>query len=324
MLASGAVGLWWWQPPRVVVVRPTRGPAVQAVYATGTVEATIMLPIAPRSAARLAELDADEGQTVTKGEVLARLEDQDLAQALAQLRSQEASTRRDYERSATLVQRGLIAQSIYDHARSDWQAARAASARAAAEVAFLRLVAPADGVVIHRDGEIGQLIPVNQAVFWIAVDSPPRVSAEVDEEDIARVQTGQEVLIRADAFPGRVFRGVVQRITPKGDPVARSYRVRIGLAETTPLRIGMTAETNIVVRKDEHALLLPPGAIEADRVFRVRDGRLEARPVAIGAKGAEAVEILAGVAEDDWVVAAADASLREGEAVRAVPAPAPP
>jgi len=141
----------------------------------------------------------------------------------------------------------------------------------------------------------------------------------VDEEDIARVAIGQEVLIRADAFPGRIFRGAVNSITPKGDPVARSYRVRVTFSEPTPLLIGMTTETNIVVRKTDDALLLPPSALQNGRVWRVRDGRLEARSVKAGASGAERVEILEGVAEGDAIVAVPGADLRAGTRVRTQP-----
>ena len=318
-----ALAAWWRLPAAFEVVHPWRGAAVQAVYATGTVESTVMLPIAARIAARLAELGVDEGQQVHKGDVLGRLEDADLKHALAQLRSQEAFAKADYERNAALAKSGLVAKSVFERSRSDWRAASAASARAAAEMEFALLVAPADGVIIHRDGEIGQLIPANHAVFWLAVDSPLRISSEVDEEDIARVQPGQEVLIRADAFPGSIFHGHVQSITPKGDPVARSYRVRVGLDAATPLLIGMTAETNIVIRKDDNALLVPPGAVQSNRIWRVRDGKLEARSVKLGASGTNAVEIIDGVAPSDLVVAAPDASLRDGERVRSVLRQAP-
>ena len=318
LVLAGVAGLVWRValPPKVVVVHPTRGPAVQAVYATGTVESSVMMPIAARVAARLVELDSDEGRQVHKGEVLGRLEDTDLRNALAQLRSQEAFARREYERNAALEKAGLVARAAFDRSRSDWLAASAASAKAAAEVEYAQLVAPADGTVIHRDGEIGQLIPVNQAVFWISVDSPLRISAEVDEEDIARVRVGQEVLIRTDAFPERIFHGKVQSITPKGDAVARSYRVRVGFTEATPLMIGMTAESNIVVRKADSALLLPPSAIQKEHVWRVHDGKVESRAVSIGANGANAVEILSGLDPVDTVVLAPDANLREGKAVR--------
>lgn len=314
---AAAVGAWLWLPPAVAVVHPLRGPAVEAVYATGTVEPSVMLPIAARLPGLLVELDADEGQRVHKGQQLGRVEDTDLVNALAQLRSQEAFAKDDYERDAALLKRGLIARSIHDKARTDWQAAAAASAKAAAELGYARLLAPADGTVIHRDGEVGELIAATQVVFWVAVDSPPRISAEVDEEDIARVAPGQAVLIRADAFPGRVFHGRVQSITPKGDPTARSYRVRIGFSEPVPLLTGMTAETNIVTRENPDALLLPASAVVAGRVWCVRDGRLAAQPVELGAHGDQRVEIVQGVGAADSVVAEPPDWARAGRRVRA-------
>lgn len=323
LLACAAVvaGIAMLLPPRVVVVHATRGPAVQAVYATGTVESTIMLPIAARLTARLAQLDADEGMRVVRGQLLGRLEDTDLRNALAQLRSQEAFARQDYLRNEALARRGTVSKSDYDKARSVWLAASAASTRAAAELDFAKLVAPADGIVIQRDGEVGQMIPLNQAVFWIAVDSPLRIAAQVDEEDIARVKPGQDVLLRADALPGRVLHGTVQTVTPKGDPVARGYRVRIGLTRDTPLMIGMTVEVNIVIRQDDHALLLPPSAVAGGRVWCVRDGRVEPRTVTTGASGSQQVEIMSGIGVDDLVVLRPDPSLRAGTRVRAALAP---
>ena len=74
---------------------------------------------------------------------------------------------------------------------------------------------------------------------------------EIDEEDIPLVSPGQQVLIGADAFPDRVFEGRVQEITPKGDPIARSFRVRIALSGDTPLRTGMTADCNILIDRRE-------------------------------------------------------------------------
>ena len=92
----------------------------------------------------------------------------------------------------------------------------------------------------------------------------------MDEEDIPLVTVGQPVLIKADAFPGRILDGTVAEITPKGDPVNKSYRVRIGLPPDTPLMIGMTVESNIVVRREDAALLVPQAA---SRDGRLRRGR---------------------------------------------------
>ena len=320
-LSTGAAAVYWLSaPPSVTVVHPRRGPAVQAVYATGTVEPTVMVPISAHSTARLVELNVDEGQTVAKGQVLARLEDDDLRRAVEVTEAEERYTKAELDRLGVLVGRQVVARSAYERARADWEKARAAAARAAAEAGYLQLVAPAGGTVIRRDGEIGQLIGANQTVFWLYSNAPLRISAEVDEEDIAQVRAGQQVLIRSDALPGQTFHGQVQAVTPKGDPVARSYRVRISLTADTPLMIGMTTENNIVLRQSDDALLVPAGSVQQDTVWRVEDGRVSPQKVKIGAKGATEVEILDGVGEGDWVVAGPSPRLTAGQQVHAVPA----
>jgi len=308
------VGRLWGAP--LETVHPVRGRAVQAVYATGTVEATVMMPIAARSPARLMQLNVDEGSQVSAGETLAQLEDEDLQRTLDQLQAQERLAKAEYERNVSLARRKVVSRDAFDRARSNWDAAKAAVAKATAEANFMKLVAPADGDIIRRDGEIGQMIPANQPIFWLACCAPLRISTEVDEEDIARVAPGQVVLIRADAFPGQIFRGTVQTITPKGDPVSRSYRVRVGFAGDTPLKIGMTAETNIIIRESENALLLPASTVQDEKIWRVEDGHLAHAPVSIGARGPQQIEILDGVKLNDLVVVRPDGKLVEGRRVR--------
>lgn len=316
LLVGGWAAFRWLRGDSVEVIQPHLGLAVQAVYATGTVEPSVMLPIAPRIAARLMALHVDEGVTVKKDQLLARMEDEDLRQKIREAQAREAFAKHEFERMQTLLKQNVISRTEHDRARAEWETAEAAVARAAAESDFMKLVAPADGRIIRRDGEVGQLIPANQPVFWLSCCSPLRISAEVDEEDIALVQPGQKVLIRADAFPEQTYEGVVQNITPKGDPVSRSYRVRIGFSETTPLMIGMTAETNIIIRETTEALLLPSGAVIQGNVWQVEEDKLVKRKVAIGAKGIKETEILSGIEADDVIVLKPKAELEEGLKVR--------
>lgn len=324
LACAAAVGLYWfWLPPTIQVLLPRRGPAVQAVYATGTVEPSIMVPIAARSAARLVELRADEGSVVTKGQLLARLENDDLRRAVDVAEAEERYTKAQLDRATQLIEREVTARSVYDRAKADWEKAKATRERAAVEAGYLNLVAPADGTVIRRDGEIGQMIGANQNIFWISCCAPLRISAEVDEEDIAQVRPEQRVLIRSDAFPGQVFEGRVQTVTPKGDPVARTYRVRVSLPGDTPLMIGMTAETNIVLRQSERALLIPASAVRQETLWRIRDGALSQAHVTLGAKSAAEVEVISGMSDGDMIVAAPVAGLKVGQKVRPVMAPTP-
>lgn len=333
-LAVVAIVLAWklLAPATLAVVQPSRGPAVEAVYATGLVEPTLEIRIAPRAAGRIVELLADEGDEVHKGQPLARIEDADLQSAAAELAARFDYAQSQYRRNLELRRSGVVSPDAVERSRTDLVAARAALKRAQDQLGYVHLVAPSDGRIIRRDGEVGEFIPVNQTVFYIAGTgagagtgpAPLRINADVDEEDVPRIALGLPVLIRADAFPDSSFRGHVDQITPRGDPVTRSYRVRVALDETTPLQIGMTAEANIVVVERKDALLLPSSAIADGRVWEVRDGRLFSREVTIGAVGSQRTEIRAGLAGGEWIVVQPPEDLSAGSRVRARKPAGPP
>lgn len=315
-IATGGSLAWWWtRAPTVAVTRPHRGLAVQAVYATGTVEPVVMMPIAPRIGARIVSLDVDEGAIVHKGQVLAHLESTDVRNTVAQLAAQEEFARRDLARYAAMVDRGIIARQIYDRAKANFDAAHAATVAARAQAGYMTLVAPADGRVIQRDGEVGQFLPINQPLYWLSCLSRLRISAAVDEEDISLIRLGQKVLVRADAFPGRIFDARVQEITPKGDPIARSYRVRIAFEYETPMQIGMTAEANIITHESTNALLVPSTAVKNGYAWIVEGGQLHRRQVRLGVSGRDQVEIRSGLSTNDVIVADAEPVFSDGQHV---------
>jgi len=178
----------------------------------------------------------------------------------------------------------------------------------------MQLVSPGECIVIQRDGEIGQYIAANTPVFWISCNRQFRISAQIDEEDVPLVRRGEDVLIRADAFPNHVFDGKVTSITPRGDPIGRSYRVRIELPPSSPLQIGMTTEANIVARDNLHAILLPETAISEGAVYSVANGNMVRVPVVTGAKNSGWVEIVKGIGPEELVVKnAADAPLASAQ-----------
>jgi RND family efflux transporter MFP subunit len=324
VLAAGGALAWWRVGPLAVeVVAPHRGVAVEGIYATGTVEPTVMLPIAPRVAGRIVSLASDEGRQVRKGEALARLESQDLDSTVDELAARARYAHVEYERFQALVKRGVAAATDLDRTRADAEAADASLARARAQRNFMVLTAPAAGLVIRRDGEVGQFIPVGQPVFYLSCCAPLRVTADVDEEDIPKVKVGMKVVLRADALPSRSFDGEVAEVTPKGDPVARTYRVRIALADPDAFSVGMTVDANLIVAVREHALLVPTSALGNGAVWLVRDGRLVRQPVQAGVTSAAQTEITGGLADDARLVAVPTEALREGRRARSREAPAP-
>lgn len=318
VLLGAAGGAAWWlaRPPLVQTAEVVTGPAVEAVYATGTVEPVIWARIGPVARGRLITLAAEEGQRVRPGDVLARLDD-----TVAQAQVQEAEARaiflrEDAARLRTLAAREIVARAALERAESEARAAEAIVEAARRRLDDNVLRAPMGGVVLRRDGEIGEVVDTMDTIFVVGEKRPLRITAEVDEQDITRIEPGQRALVKADAFPGRALEGRLAEITPKGDPRLKVYRVRIALPEDTPLLIGMTVEANIIVREEPRALLVPAASVRDGAVF-VLDGAMVRRvPVALGVQGPLRVEVRAGLEPGMRVVSDPPAALADGARVR--------
>jgi RND family efflux transporter MFP subunit len=301
--------------PEVRLVRPTVGPAVHAVYATGVVEPEIWAAVAPLDGGRIVAIDVFENTDVAAGEPLARLDDAEARAVIDELEARRDFLEKEAERTRNLLERGVISEKSNQQAVSELREVLAAIAGAKVRRDHLILRAPISGTVLRRDGEIGEVVERGEVVFWVGAPRPLRIEAEVDEEDIPLVRPGQTVKIKADAFPGRALAGVVDEITPKGDPVNKSFRVRIALPDETPLMTGMTAETNIVVAERSGALLVPTNALLNGAVWTVADGRAVRTAVETGITGQAWTEITAGLDPDQAVIAEVPPDLADGDAV---------
>lgn len=305
------------RPPSVETAPITRGEAVDVVYATGVVDYVRQARIAPIVTAPIYRVFAEEGQAVRRGALLAQLEDGPQRGTVAQLEAQASTARLAAARVQTLHQRGFASRAAWDEARGLRDAALAAAQSARARLADYAITAPFAGTVLRRDAEPGDLASPSRVLFVVADESSLRITAELDERDIARVQRGQGALIRADAFPGESFDAEVTEVTPQGDAATRVFRVRLGLDPQSPLRAGMTVEANIISGRRENALLAPATAVREDVIWVVADGRVERRTIVRGATGGERIEVVEGVSEGERVVLNPSESLRNGRRVRA-------
>ena len=146
-------GVWMLGGPRTVsVVSPERGRAVQAVYATGTVEPGIAIRIATQLPGRIAALKADEGDDVKAGDVLLRLDDRELRASTAELEARAQYAEQQFQRVEALVKQGWSTRDRLDQARAERDASRNAARRARNQLSFMTLNAPADGRII-RSGD---------------------------------------------------------------------------------------------------------------------------------------------------------------------------
>lgn len=325
LLALVAAAAWWrlGRGVEVTTVAPTRGTAVEIVYATGAVEPVQWAKVASLIRDRIVELCDCEGEPVKQGDVLARLEDREQRAQLQELKAREEFAKRELARVTELINRNAATTQSYERASMDLRSVQALIAVQEEKLADYLIRAPIDGIVLRRDGEVGEIAETGQVLFRVGMPKPLQVVAEVNEEDIPRVALGQAVLFRTDAFPDRRLEGKVREITPMGDPAAKTYRIRIALPDDTPLHIGMSVECNVVTREKPGALLVPADAVQGATLFVVEGDRARRREVAVGIRGTRMVEVLSGLAEDARVVSPAPGGLADGARVRATPRSAP-
>jgi membrane fusion protein, multidrug efflux system len=108
----------------------------------------------------------------------------------------------------------------------------------------------------------------------------------------------------------------VKQITPAGDPVSKTFRVRVGLPDDTPLRVGMSVEANIVSREKMDVILVPANAVINNSLLIIENSRAYLRKVGIGIRGTGFVEIIDGASEGELVASPATSNIKDGSRVR--------
>jgi membrane fusion protein (multidrug efflux system) len=326
LAAAIGAGTWWWRigrGPEVTAVAPWRGTAVEIVYATGAVEPVRWAKVTSLIGGRIVEFCDCEGKLVARGDVLVRLDDREQRAQLHELRAREDFAKREVGRVTELIGRGSATIQAHERASTDMRMIQGLISVQMEKLDNYTIAAPMDGVVLRRDGEVGEIVDVGQILFRVGVPKPLQVVAEVNEEDIPRVKVGHTVLLRSDAFVGQSLTGKVREMTPAGDPVAKTYRIRIALPDDTPLQVGMSVEANVVTREKPGALLIPADAVQGTAVFVVADKQVFKRDVSIGIRGTRAIEIVSGLQEGELVASPAGAELTDGRSVRVKARPLP-
>ena len=321
LLAAGGAYARFGRGPLVTAAPAARGTAAEIVYATGGVEPVVWAKVASVVRDRIIDICRCEGTQVKKGDVLARLDARDIEAGLKELKAREQFLVNEMSRVSQLIAKGAATTQAFERAGMDLQTVQGLIAVQTEKIADYTIVAPMDGMVLRRDGEVGEIAESGQILFRIGVPKPLQVVAEVNEEDIPRVALGQVALFRTDAFPGRRLEGTVAEITPMGDVNAKTFRVKMALPDDTPLKPGMSVEANIVTREKANALLVAADAVQGNAVFVVDGSRIKKRAVTIGIRGTRAVEVLDGLKEGERVASPATAALTDGARVRVQAAP---
>lgn len=342
LVAVVAGGLAWRAAavPEVPAVSVRSGPLVRSLLFTARVATASRVEVGATLTGRVEAVAVREGDAVRPGQALVTLERAELAAALAQAQASErqaAAVQRnaaaELTRAQELVQRGFLSASRLDEARraEEVAQAQAALARSAVQAAQVRLAqtvvaAPSAARVLARQVEPGQIVSPGRALLTLALAGPVELVAQVDERYVAQLRPGQAAQVEADAFPGQPFTAQVQSLAPLVDAQRGSLEVKLAVPGEVPafLREDMTLSVQVETARRERTRVLPAAAVagprEADTgsVRVVQDGRVQTRPVRLGLRTLDEVEVLDGLAEGDTVLLAEGPA--DGARVRPVPA----
>lgn len=235
-----------------------------------------------------------------------------------------ARAQRDAARVQALAQRREGSETVATEAQR--QVASAALGAARARLAEATLRAPADGQVILRAVEPGQIVQPGRPLLTLAIDGPTELVAPVDERFLAQLRPGQRARVLADAYPERPFEARLLRLAPAVDAQRGAVEVHFVPEGPRPdfLREDMTLSVEVVTGERAAARVLPLRALrgngeagDRDRatVLVLQDGRARERAVRLGLRTLEQVEIADGLAEGDTVLL--DPAVAPGTRVRA-------
>jgi membrane fusion protein (multidrug efflux system) len=323
-----------------VEVAATKRAEMAAIY-TGTapVEAERKAFVMPKVKGEIRSVLADEGQRVREGEVLARLDGDQLRLEVALAAATMRKLERDYQRNVELQDKGLISAVSLDNLKYELEAAKASWELAQLQLSYTNIRSPIRGTVTQRLDvvkvgntvtPVGGVIESADSSLFVVEDLDSLIlRVNVPERELAKLSVGQLAELSFDAVPGRSFAGQIALISPYVDSATATFGVRIRVTETGGLlRPGMFARVAIVYERKPDALQIPRTALlDGDgppKVFVVQDGKAAERAVSLGLSNGAMIEVVEGLKDGEQVVVVGQGAVKPGAAVRIVNTPARP
>ncbi len=274
-------------------------------------------------------------------------------QALRQAEINLTNAKRQYQRTKELSAKGFISDSQLDEASKNLNLAESQVRSARLQVADNRpagstsrqaqmllqqaraslqavlaifehssIKAPADGILIARNVERGDVVQPGKALMVLSPTGETQLVVQIDEKNLSLLAFGQKALASADAYPLETFPAELVYINPAVDPQRGSLEIKLRVpSPPSYLRQDMTVSVDIEVARKANTLVLPTAAIRDSAtkqpwVMRVEAGRARRQPVKLGLRGATKAEILQGLSAGDVVLSDSAGNPAEGRSVR--------
>jgi len=290
---------------------------------TATLEPEKKVDILAKMADEVANIRVEEGDVVTKGQLLCRLNDNEQKVALAGAEINRDQRKADFDRIESMYKQTLISETEFLESKYQYELAVNAYEAASVRYEYTRIRAPFDGVITERLVDVGENVAVGTRLFVLADTDPLRMSMYLPEAEVKTIRKGQVVYIVPDANPDKRFSGTVVRVAPEVDQRTGTIKVT---AETRGGGIpGSFVRVRIVTDTRPSTLTLPRRGVVSDAgdrfVFVAEADTVRKVEVLVGYEDEGYAEILEGLQEGDSVVVAGAGGVRTGTKIKIIARP---
>lgn len=298
--------------PTVSVAQVSLREVPQEATYTSTIQAFVKNNIAPQTAGRISRILVDVGDFVKKGQVVAEMDQTQLAQVELQLRNNET----EFNRLKELYEVGGLSKSDLDAIEMAYKVSKTQYENLKENAT---LVSPINGVITARNYDAGDMYAMSAPIYTVEQIVPVKLLVGISETDYSKVKKGDSVEITTDAIPGKTFYGKIRKIYPTVDPATRTFTVEVVVDNNySTLRPGMFARatvnfgTNNSVVIPDVAVVKQQGSGERFVYMLNDDGTVTYQKVVLGRRMGTEYEVLEGIADGAKVVVGGQIRLKDG------------
>lgn len=294
------------------------------IEALGTLRANESISLTSNETKKITRINFDDGQRVTKGQVLVEMTSREESALLEEARFNADEAKKQLDRVRELAKRGAAAQSLLDQRIREYEAARARYNATESRLKDLILLAPFSGVVGLRETSVGALVSPGDQITTLNDDSVMKLDFTVPAIYLRSLALDLPIVAKSRDLDGREFHGKVLSIDNRIDEVTRSIKVRAildnknhelkqGMLMLVDLKAG--ARDALVISE---SALVPLGSNNFVFAIKNTDGKttVERRQIQIGERLAGAVEVIKGVDAGDKLVTHGLQKIRPGQVVK--------
>jgi len=318
----------------VTVQSPQRRDVDYVLTALGSVESIEHPTISAETNGQIVEVAISEGQPAAAGQLLARIDNTlhriEAAKAGAELKRAEVSLqnqREEVERLKSLAQSQSVSKDQLEDQEAQlaiMTAQREVVENARDQARYLesktRVLAPQAGLIARRHISLGDYVSQGTPLFDLVSVDRLKARLSFPEHDAARIAIGKTVMLTSPAAPGITALGEVTGINPQISVHNRAIEITVEFDNPGGWLPGASVDATVIVESHANALTLPPTSVvtrgEREVIFRVTDGRAEERPVSLGWREVDWVEVTGGVEASDRVVVQGAALISDGSLLR--------